>query len=261
MAEVLSGLRELDRTVGMRTIEAESLAVEARAASKAKSRFLSTMRHEFRTPLAGILGMTALLTETVIDPDDAELLLVIQRSAQRLEDVLDAVLDFARLSEGALTLEQLDFDLAAALANVVSRARARAHTHGLEVDILLDDELPIRVNGDPTRLQQVLDELLGNALKFAGRGRITLECTADQGHHRFVVSDQGPGFAQADLDRLLAPFVQGDSSSTRAAGGAGLGLALCDRLAALMGGSLKLANRAEGGARVLLSVPLGRWDG
>ncbi|MGE5514461.1 MAG: ATP-binding protein [Bacteroidota bacterium] len=239
-----------------RRIEAE-LIEKSRAAvvaSEAKTAFLANMSHELRTPLTGVLGMADLLGCTRLDGEQGQMLATIRTSAQTLLTVLDDVLDFSRLDAGELTLHATDLDLPRLVGDTMRLMRPAAVAKGLRLEEDVATNCPRWVRGDPARLQQVLFNLIGNAIKFTEQGAVTLrletwgECVA------FAVEDSGIGIDAATLARLFAPFTQADDSNTRRHGGAGLGLAIAKRLVSLMGGSLTATSTPGNGSQFRFSL-------
>jgi signal transduction histidine kinase/CheY-like chemotaxis protein len=232
---------------------------EAEAASRAKSRFLAMMSHEVRTPLAGVTAAIDLLADLLADADRGEsargLLGSMRASADALLAVLDDTLDFSKIEAGHLVLERVPLDPSRVAGDVVEAFRAAAAMKGLGLDLRADGA-PARVLGDPTRLRQVLANLVGNAVKFTQAGRIDLAVAADgRGLLAFEVSDTGVGLGDGDPARLFEAFSQGDETTTRRFGGTGLGLAICRRLVEAMGGEISASPRPGGGSTFRFSVP------
>ncbi len=225
----------------------------AEAASRVKSEFLSNMSHEVRTPMNGILGMTALVLDTPLSDDQKEYVRTIEESAAALLALVGDILDFSGLEADSLNLESVEFDLHELIGTAARAASARALEKGLEFGAAIGEGVPARVLGDPRRLAQVLRALLGNAVKFTAKGRIDLAAGLDANDDatamvHFVVCDTGIGVPVAKQGTIFEPFTQGDGSLTRAYGGAGLGLALCERLARLMGGRVWVESAGAGSA-------------
>jgi signal transduction histidine kinase/CheY-like chemotaxis protein len=248
------GNRDLSAEIARRQIvesELRAASERAAAASHAKSDFLATMSHEIRTPMNGIIGMLRIVRDTPLTQSQRDHIETAATSAETLLDLLNDVLDFSKIEAGRLELEQIAFSPTAVARSVADLLRPRAMSKGLEFTLELDPRLPFGVLGDPTRIRQVLFNLIGNAIKFTERGRVTcgLSCDVVDGSTttiRFAVSDTGIGIDSVALGRIFRPFTQADSSMSRRFGGTGLGLAISQKLVAAMGS--QLAVRSELGA-------------
>ena len=223
--------------------ELHALKAQADAASRAKSDFLSNMSHEIRTPMNSIIGMAYLACKRAEDPKQRDYLGKIQHSAQHLLGIINHILDFSKIEAGKVELELRDFTFDALKRNVGSQLGAQATARGLELVFDVAPELKWPVRGDPLRLEQVLLNFVGNAIKFSERGAIHVRARVERTVGadllvRFDVEDHGIGIAADDLAQLFTPFHQADPSTTRVHGGTGLGLVISKQLAELMGGSV-----------------------
>src|SRR3954449_8266896 len=252
--------------------ERDRQAVELRAAkeiaeqaSKAKSEFLATMSHELRTPLTGALGMADLLAAEWLSDKERHLVEEIRSSGRHLLDLLSNVLDLSRIESGKLELQQTDFSIAELLEAVRSLLAPQAVERGLTLAFELDESVPPSLKGDPTRLRQVLINLVGNGLKFTSRGGVSVSvshCPEPDGRIRlrFEVRDTGIGIPQEKLAEMFKPFVQADSSTTRRYGGSGLGLTISRRVVEAMGGTLEVESLPGVGSRFWFEVGLEPGD-
>jgi PAS domain S-box-containing protein len=242
IANICQDISERKRAEAALLEREEQLAAardQALEASRLKSQFLANMSHEIRTPMNGVLGMAHLLLDGYLEPGQRRRVLALRESGQSLLTIINDILDFSKLEAGKLELEEEDFNLLAAAESVVSLLSSPANDKGLRLTLDIARGVPGWVRGDSVRLRQVLVNLLGNAIKFTERGEVDLIISrAGSGRLRFAVRDTGIGIDPSSKARLLEPFTQADTSTTRRFGGTGLGLAICHQLVQLMGGSL-----------------------
>ncbi len=216
---------------------------EAQESARLKTAFLATVSHELRTPMNGVIGMTSLLMETSLTPEQQAYAETIRQCGEALLQLINDVLECSKIEAGKLELECLDFNLRTTVEQVLAQFAERAETKGLELTGLVHAAVPTALKGDPGRLRQILTNLVANAVKFTDTGEVTLQAyleedCSDTTVIRFEVMDSGIGMSPEVQAKLFRPFVQADSSTTRKYGGTGLGLSICKQLAELMGGHI-----------------------
>ncbi|MBC7905794.1 MAG: response regulator [Rhodospirillaceae bacterium] len=248
---------QLRRRVEVALKETSHAAV---VAAQAKSAFLANMSHELRTPMTGVLGMADLLMGTPLDQEQSRMLSTMQASARTLLTVLNDVLDVSKVEAGQMELECIDFDLHEITNDAVRLLTPGAAEKGLSLYTSIADTCPRWVKGDPARLQQVLFNLIGNAIKFTDDGGVTIGLHPDGEEIAFMVADTGIGMAPESLAGLFTPFTQADASTTRRYGGTGLGLAIAKRLVSLMGGDMTAQSTLGAGSTFsfTLALPVGQ---
>ncbi len=257
LAEMGDALAHFVSAISEREAQLRHARDAADTANQTKSAFLAAMSHEIRTPMNGIVTMSQLLGESRLDADQQAMVGIVTDSAAALLGIINDILDFSKIEAGRLEIERVETSIGDAVEGATRLLAATASERGLELLVDVDPLVPPRVLSDPTRLRQVLLNLLGNAIKFTEAGHVALTVrTAANGEIRFEVADTGIGMTPEQIGKLFQPFVQADSSTTRRFGGTGLGLSICRRLVELMGGAIGADSVPGQGSTFWFTLPM-----
>ncbi len=262
LEETNRGLLALYAELSDRGQQLQEARAAAEQAARAKAEFLANVSHEVRSPISAIVGFTSLLDDTALTPAQADYVRTIRMASDHLLRVINDVLDLSKVESGGFELEDVEFDLYACVEDAVGIVAARAEEKGLAVAPFFERPPAGALRGDPGRIRQILVNLLGNAVKFAPRGEVTVTASTDplgDGRARltFAVRDTGIGIPAAAVDRLFAPFAQADASISREFGGTGLGLSICRQLSERMGGGITVESAEGAGSTFTCRIVVG----
>jgi signal transduction histidine kinase/DNA-binding response OmpR family regulator len=254
LSELGDTVNELGNLMELRVAREQELEL----ASRSKSEFLANMSHELRTPMNGVLGMLNLLSKTTLDGSQRDCVDTAVSSGKNLLNLINDILDFSKIEAGRMEFEKINFSLLSVVEDTCGALATQAHTKGIEIVTELDFSIPVMLNGDPTRLRQVLTNLIGNAIKFTSEGEVVVRTSLDGENSRsvlFEVQDSGVGIAESSLQSIFDSFSQADGSTTRKFGGTGLGLSISKQLVEGLGGEIGVRSVVGQGSTFWFKLP------
>lgn len=259
--QATSDLRETLEQIEIQNVELDMAKKRAQEAARVKSEFLANMSHELRTPLNGVIGFARQLLKTSLSPSQTDYLQTIEKSANNLLNIINDILDFSKLEAGKLVLENIPFALRDTVDEVITLLAPSAHDKDLEISLMVDHDVPSGAVGDPLRFQQVLTNLIGNAIKFTEMGNVEIQMSmmGEQDGKlilKTMVSDTGIGISEKQQAQLFEAFGQADTSITRRYGGTGLGLVITQKLVQQMGGEIELVSSLNHGSTFWFTIAL-----